>query len=555
MCLSRLIQMLPAPIIENIVWFMTNNYRHHHYANTRYSEAHQMLKLRLLGVCRSWREVILAELCSLYRIQLFNDGSTSANLLSWPTYIEPPSFTFAHWVKEVLVEVDYRYILCGQALQKLSKALAQSSLKFVAARKLHITFVSMNTYTGMPIQPFVDNVNEFIEYLKQAIPDTTRVVIRFCQEQAPLNGNLTVPLGLLLSQLYSLAKDITFKGSGRPLLIPMHSHTGLCRIEYDWDSSSSYYVEMIRHNVQALQMLQIKATRDHNIASLVYGESGQPMVYHNMRRLILKLRPKPKDIARPMVEGTPFPSLGQLYITGQYPFGDDTLFRGNCKTLVDLRIPVDVQIMHMLNKSKVSETGYLERLRHLEVTEIEALAENEVSSSITISKFAMQLASSIQSLCINSRNYAFNISNTIYDTSLCHNLRYLSISNSSFSAYTILMLVKSLPLLTDLETKISYIGNFPGCYHTQKLPKYVAKSMRPISQNFKCLTLLSGRYISSKSLALVGLLISIACPNFSYMAMPACYLDDYNYELRKLVHKPGFTGYAGQIRSLIFDGW
>ncbi|KAJ2629452.1 hypothetical protein H4R22_003306, partial [Coemansia sp. RSA 1290] len=423
MSLSHLILTLPEPIIERIVWFVANNYRHQHYADSRYSEAHRMLKLRLLGVCRSWREVILADLCSLYRIQLFNDGSFSTGLLSWPTYIEQPSFPFDNWVKEVLLEVDYRYILCDQALQRLTSVLTQNSLNFAAARKLHITFVSMNVYHGMPIQPFADNVTAFVEYLKQTIPNITRIVVRFSQEQAPIGSTLTVPLGNLVSQLYGLAKDITFRGNGRPLLIPLRSQTGLCRIEYDWDSSSPYYLEMIRQNVQTLQMLQIRATNTYNIASILYDKSGQLMVFHNMRRLVLKLRPKPEGTVKPVVEGTPFPSLEQLHITGQYPFGDDALFRDNYKTLIDLRIPVDIPTMDILNKSKISETGRLERLRHLEITEIETIAENEDINSITISKFAMQLAPSIQSLCMRSCSRAFNVSNTVYDTSLCHNLR------------------------------------------------------------------------------------------------------------------------------------
>ncbi|KAJ2041769.1 hypothetical protein H4S03_000133, partial [Coemansia sp. S3946] len=69
---------------------------------------------------------------------------------------------------------------------------------------------------------------------------------------------------------------------------------------------------------------------------------------------------------RPVVENlVPFPKLKKLHINMEYPFGDDLLFRGNCETLEQLHIELDIQTIVMLKKYNVFTGNKFKRLLNI----------------------------------------------------------------------------------------------------------------------------------------------------------------------------------------------
>ncbi|KAJ2778936.1 hypothetical protein GGI18_003991, partial [Coemansia linderi] len=68
-------------------------------------------------------------------------------------------------------------------------------------------------------------------------------------------------------------------------------------------------------------------------------------------------------------EVVPFPKLQYLFMKMDYPFADDTLFRGNSDTLEFLKIQPDIETMYMMDRCGVFTRTKCRRLRGVRISE------------------------------------------------------------------------------------------------------------------------------------------------------------------------------------------
>ncbi|KAJ2447248.1 hypothetical protein IWW46_000436, partial [Coemansia sp. RSA 2440] len=394
----------------------------------------------------------------------------------------------------------------------------------------------------------------FIDHIKYMVPGVTRVVLEGTQFPEPMDVHAGLSLGMLITGLYGMAKDIEYKGVGQPITAAIDHRvlTELTRIDYEWNSSYRIYLQMIHNNANSLQALTIKNLPTDTTIDLVCDEHGNTIVYPKMRHLKLDMDVIPIDDPRPTVaQGVPFPNLEQLIVLNRYPFGDNTLIRGNCKTLEYLDVYIDAETMLILMCNNYNCDGNPVGLRHLAISRDGYLYEDYIEM---LSTYYQEMAPELETLSLDVYVSSEAIVPSITSIPQFKNIRILTLPNVSFDVFEVLQLVQELPLLSDMHTKLAGTSQYPEGIKKGKLPLHVYKNYYPASQNFKQLVMTSDTVYDAKGLAISAMLIAIACPNFTFVAMQDNILHEYNKHLKRMIKTGAYAKYADRLRSLIYEG-
>ncbi|KAJ2891972.1 hypothetical protein GGI21_005722, partial [Coemansia aciculifera] len=159
----------------------------------------------------------------------------------------------------------------------------------------------------------------------------------------------------LVSQLLRLADRIEYSDFGEvPVLVSLQpsDFCHLAHINCSYESNGSLFVHIARQNAQTLQSLVLNIVQSASASSLIQCDDGSHVLYPHLASLKLWWWPVNDKLRRPVFSGgvVPFPSLRSIRLLGFYPFGDDTLFRGNAATLECLEIKLDAPTVAMLCK-------------------------------------------------------------------------------------------------------------------------------------------------------------------------------------------------------------
>ncbi|KAJ1665386.1 hypothetical protein GGF38_002986, partial [Coemansia sp. RSA 25] len=113
-------------------------------------------------------------------------------------------------------------------------------------------------------------------------------------------------------------------------------------------------IELMRQNASTLQSLVLDCDHESLFSSLILNSDGSAVTFPHLHTLKLMGRAYYAPWQLPVFSGiAPFPRLWCLKLVGNYPFGDDTLFRGNAATLEYLDFVLDVQAISILCKHRV----------------------------------------------------------------------------------------------------------------------------------------------------------------------------------------------------------
>ncbi|KAJ2486045.1 hypothetical protein EV174_001359 [Coemansia sp. RSA 2320] len=160
--------------------------------------------------------------------------------------------------------------------------------------------------------------------------------------------------GSLLTQLYQFGTNIEYVSRGSVALanLKVDAISNLVRVAYyDPDANRDQLTQLVRVNSSTLQYLDISSLDLAAFTDLVKCEDGDYTTYPCLHDLELDLKTRWDISNTPVFEGVvPFPKLRRLYIVRAYPFGDDTLFRGNAGTLEHLQFQPTSQAVDMLRQ-------------------------------------------------------------------------------------------------------------------------------------------------------------------------------------------------------------
>ncbi|KAJ2810502.1 hypothetical protein H4S07_002637 [Coemansia furcata] len=133
-------------------------------------------------------------------------------------------------------------------------------------------------------------------------------------------------------------------------------------------------------------------------------------------------------------------------------------------------------------------------------------------------------------------------------------IQALSLTNVPLSFWDVIVVVKSLPFLTDFYAYPQSCELLPYGVTKSKLPAYVRSTYAPLSQRFRCWHLKC--YICTNLAVTVRcvLLLALVCPSFDYAAIPPSYCVAFMELMKKAIAAKEFKPYASRLHRLLFLG-
>ncbi|KAJ2065027.1 hypothetical protein GGI17_000628 [Coemansia sp. S146] len=291
---------------------------------------------------------------------------------TWPGRFKNLNVPVNLLAKELLIKVSLRDIYFDKALSML---LGQYDIvhAFPKVRSLEFQFTliysDLDTTTNS--QEIRRRIILFAQHIGQVVPMVRKMSVslncsfdRVPQTPAPLFGDLVLQLYRFAGQIEHCRDCDTVDIKLQPSII--HNLTTIdCHI----DENIKLFMVLAHPVAPALQYMAIKSKMSVDVSGLVRNPSGGKYVqYACMRTLKLDQAPVLAISWHAVFAGAlPFPDLRRLEILYDYPFGDDTLFRGNAATLEYLQIQLVNLTVSMLKKHRVFTPVSHPKLRRVKV--------------------------------------------------------------------------------------------------------------------------------------------------------------------------------------------
>ncbi|KAJ2467385.1 hypothetical protein GGI02_004054 [Coemansia sp. RSA 2322] len=364
--------------------------------------------------------------------------------------------------------------------------------------------------------------------------------------------------GSLLTQLYQFGTNIEYVSRGSVALanLKVDAISNLVRVAYyDPDANRDQLTQLVRVNSSTLQYLDISSLDLATFTDLVKCEDGDYTTYPCLHDLELDLKTRWDISNTPVFEGVvPFPKLRRLYIVRAYPFGDDTLFRGNAGTLEHLQFQPTSQAVDMLRQHGVFRPASHPNLYSVKIDCGHFRTEELPGSDMHLDYM----------LSIAPKATVWNMPDCVRDDSMCSilgllgthtNLQHLFLPSMVLGLTDVVTLIKSLPLLSDLYVDYPRLDVVPDGVPSDELPSYMISTYAPMGERFRswhCACFYKWR-ASDEEIAKCILLLALVCPNFNKASVSSDAQKALMDAMRKAVNSAGFERHAWQLRHMHLD--
>ncbi|KAJ2461379.1 hypothetical protein GGF42_000228 [Coemansia sp. RSA 2424] len=509
----------------------------------------------LLWVCHNFRAVAYPRYCTRFYL----DPTSSAPWGQWPNPFGLGYHTH-QLAKDLCIELSERSIYSGKALDTLSQTPYEGQ-SFPLVRVLSIVII-------------VDDTSEDIELDSSAVEANIGALVQRIKEMAPMLNKVCVEVdnnedlleitrrcfGSLVSQLFRLAAQIEYNDFGD---IPVHVAWRLNDICYLSHIKSGYGSNVIqssllaRQNAQTLQSLTLSFDHTACPSILIQNADGSHVTYPQLLTLKMPWYPERSDLQRPVFssDAVPFPSFRSVNVPNFYPFGDDTLFRGNATTLERLTMRLDASTVAMLRRCNAFMAGSHPKLRHVNVSYDDGLIPGTFATAEESVLFALSIGprASVRELSCAAPTEA-------PATALVHlgnyaNIQILTLARIRLEVWDVIALIKSLPLLTDLHSSYPHLEALPTGVTQDELPAYVCSRYAPASKRLRCIHLDKNWYGIGTEFVLPVLLLALACPSFDFAVLPRGVRVSFMEEMERTIASNSFKQYAPRLQRLLYHGW
>ncbi|KAJ2014204.1 hypothetical protein GGI06_003614, partial [Coemansia sp. S85] len=295
----------------------------------------------------------------------------------------------------------------------------------------------------------------------------------------------------LCRQLFGLPDSLVAFTPGRVSLVkyrdlePLRS---LVCIDYSVGDCADEIVSMVRRNTQTLQVLSISVGRLEHVTSLINDKStGGYLEYpylHTLKSNAYWGSTAPK---KPAFPGTiPFPHLRHLTLWSDYPFGDDTVFRGNVATLVTLDMELNKPLVTILCKNEVFTPNSHPKLHGVA---IDLLEKHELLPTLDLVSYISFVATvgskaPVRQFGMPQIGGALLSLTSVHASLAC--IQVLALTHTPVELWDVFSLLKALPLLSDLTTLAPKLGKLPVGITKANLPDHVTLAYVPVGVRFRC---------------------------------------------------------------------
>ncbi|KAJ2016293.1 hypothetical protein GGI14_003714 [Coemansia sp. S680] len=492
---------------------------------------HRRVYAPLLSLNREWRTAVLRRLASECVFTADYPISSSRAIYSYaPELFAPEDYPMGALVRTVTLRLNFEGIADGDVPQLLTSPECPIN-GFSYATNLNVEIFS----SGVIIEDHDEKqvlgyVDDTVSAIRRVLPMAHNISVADNMLYPIVGNKLSAALGYLIQQLlcgstkssicYSSYVDDTAKYSGL---------TSLTHIDYEMIGYSKKHMQIIHQNAMSLQELSIDYKGLGQIFKLVADNSGALITYPRLRCLKLSSVDGLAPSSYPVFEDhMPFPRLIHVDLMVDYPFGDDTLFRGNANSLESLRMVADGRVESYVTGINMSSKAFMEILSQFPSLEkFEASGLTEMPTLLTQLPFLPNLRL----------------------------IRVLDLGHVPLSISDLITLLQTMTRLCVLSCSGSLnIGGEPNAELGPDLDT-LREEYYPFARQLKVLSLwkYGGDFTDLGVNSLTYFLASFAviCPSFYPTPMDPKLAVRFNKSLRLLIDDDMFAKYSKDIRRLL----
>ncbi|KAJ2040372.1 hypothetical protein IW146_007255 [Coemansia sp. RSA 922] len=552
-------QKLPGFILKKICQYTTLRHADHRKPSGVDESFRFTYRTDLFNsLCQEWTEVASELYFKDYSIDIRGDLNTVSGAHTLNT-LDVPVTSIIPFAKVVYVDLDLVDIISGKALTLLKNSL-YSAATFPIARTVHFNFTNNNSSDNgecvVEQEKVAENLICFIDALKPMFPRQNKIRIVPGVADSTIQNNIYAGFVQFVELMGSHHKQSSIEVSWpthvsqSPIVV-----TGLSSIDITKPRNVGLFEALLHRNASTLKSLNIVNTPSETIINIFETSDGDPVAYPVLKKLVLTSMnkvPKPKY----SLEDSPvlLPKLVDLSVKWGHPFHDDVLFRGNNATLEQAILMLDTEFMAVLNKFKVFGQSNRPRLQHVTVWNDPLSSGDKVEQGRLFSLFALDMASKVPSLILQSRFPAGVFVDGIMQQPAIHNLRCLKLINATLSFGTLLTLIESLPNLHEIAImKLS-----PEQKYSEMTPRILLEHLHtsyyPLSNQLQYVKYFAGNMSSSMEHdTLCSMLLALLCPRFTRFVVCGWLRKKYNRSIRKAIRTEPFINYADRLSRLAFS--
>ncbi|KAJ2346511.1 hypothetical protein GGH92_003569 [Coemansia sp. RSA 2673] len=447
---------------------------------------------------------------------------------SWPFRPKDLGYPTRHFVKDLKIELSMPGIYSGQTLKLLSRG-PYNGCAFPLVRSLTFTFIPppwrRRNYIVASRLRTNTNISALVQRIKVMAPRLDKVNVAV-HEYSPYRSQSTIQdFSSLVSQLFQLASRIEYNThiETTPMDLQLDNIRNLVHINCTCFNSSNEAVQLARQSASTLQILVIKFTR--------------------RRTYLVSFK-----IAMAITQST---RACRLVIKADYPFGDDTLFRGNAATLEDLSMRMDPEMVAMFKEYDVFSPSRHLKLRCVEVGNMRSLIPNPFATSVEYTQYVLDMAPGASVLVIYGvpANQTFQPVLSLLGEHT--SIRVLRLPFTSMCLWDALVLIKSLPLLTHLHTMSISLGAMPAGVNLDMLPMYMCSTYTSMCKRFRRWSVEYSEKDPSKDTVTCVLLLALVCPNFDHSALEYRLHGSFMAQMKMALALREYEHYSSRLRCLL----
>ncbi|KAJ2664319.1 hypothetical protein IWW48_000836 [Coemansia sp. RSA 1200] len=571
-------QTLPQHIAEKIAYYFSRAQRNVRYISVIDQQERSTIAWKLLcNISHRWRVLALGNLYREVTFGLWSQVRGGNAVFSRTPQTEEdkdgcPSVDISSFVKKVTVNIDD---LFGRPDHRQTIVLDQiwpEDRVLPAARSLHIDVgYSPMSDVSEAAGPAgnVTYIDWIIRRIQSTLPGLQRIEIWlgldmvFSLSPATLVSdelNATLFMATLFTILgWPVGKERSLADT-RPLpnhsIIKQESILHLTRFMSNTPVLGGFLQEIIRRSASTLELLCIVDCSPYILAGLIFEGNGGTMVYPRLWQLeaICYFDEMVGRLREPIPEA-PFPALRRLRLFPAYLFLDDTPFRGNSSTLVDLDIGLCTRSMGILQNHGVFSQNRYTNLCHVTVAfDSQSRGSSRDTDDFASFVFGTIVAKATRSLSINADISCQQLVRNIAIYPQATNIQILKLDRSRIRLLGMLAIVKQLPNMADatfgfgdIDEELTMSQNISIV--DQLFPRYY-----PLSNQLKCwnVLFLPDAPRDSKVVAVWAIAFAVLCPRFTFAHVQRDAVERYTQGLEHLLNSGFYDKHADKIKQLLY---
>ncbi|KAJ2337345.1 hypothetical protein GGI00_000303 [Coemansia sp. RSA 2681] len=460
--------------------------------------------------------------------------------------------------KRLDIRVELGCIYSGMALELLSRMPYKDCI-FPAVRTVEFTFSINPDDTGNDVDVLVvqANTTAFVQRLLQLAPR-----FRECHldDHFDYEDFSMVDLG----QFSSLARQILvnvdrLKFALRDEYVGMDlDYEGICNlvhIDYASDVDDWPCFQLVRQCAPMLQSLKL-GSHPHTMGSgldpskLIWDTNGSCIAYSCLQSLYLDIWNKSATSERPSF-GTfvAFPVLRHVDIRSQYPFSDDTLFRGNAATLESLQMLMEADTVMMLRERRVFTHASHPRLRSVVIDLPDGFITEEYATYTDFIQFVLSIRPGAVVRVLPPIVFGQDIPRTLQLLGEHTSIQVLSMERAVFTVLDVVALIKSLPLLSDLLMDVPKLDLHLADIPKPQLFETLTESHVPIGRQLRRL-IIQSPHAPLENLTMFTVLLVSLCPNLDFMDVWHNLITHFGRHMKSCTASDPFQKYEQLLQSL-----